>query len=222
MMGITNEMLDALRTEIERTLSPRRAAHVLGVEKMAQMLGVLFFDRDSDLHLLRGAALLHDLTKELPAEEHARILRAYGTEPSEIDMLSPKTLHARTAALLIPDRYPDLAIPELISAVRWHTTGRANMTVYEKLIYFADYIDETRTYPDCVRLRSLFFDARPESMDMQQRCEHLDRLIVLSFDMTLDELIKNHNIISRDTIEARNYLLCALNGRKTTKGNADR
>lgn len=216
-MSITNEMLDALRAEVERTLSPKRAAHVLGVEKMAQRLGGLYFDRDSDLCLLRGAALLHDLTKELPAEEHARILRAYGTEPSEIDMLSTKTLHARTAALLIPDRYPDLAIPELISAVRWHTTGRADMTVYEKIIYFADYIDETRTYPDCVKLRSLFFDAEPENMEPQQRCEHLDRLIALSFDMTLEDLIKNHNIISRDTIEARNYLLCALDGRKNNE-----
>ncbi len=191
----------------------KRAAHVMGVERMAVRLGELFTPGEDDIRLLRGAALLHDITKELSADEHAAIMRAHGVEPTEYDMMSPKTLHARTAALLIPDRYPQFADPRLISAVRWHTTGREGMTVYDKIIYFADYIDDTRTYVDCVKLRGLFFGAEPEKMDADARMRHFDRLIVMSFDMTLAELVGKGSLISADTVNARNFILCGLKNR---------
>ena len=82
----------------------------------------------------------------------------------------------------------------------------------DQIIYFADYIDDTRTYDDCVKLRGLFFDAAPDGMTPEERMRHFDRLIVMSFDMTLGELVEKGGLISADTIDARNYLLCALAG----------
>jgi len=213
VVAVTDEALDSLREQIPSVLSSKRAAHVMGVERMAVRLGELFTPGEDDIRLLRGAALLHDITKELSADEHAAIMRAHGVEPTEYDMMSPKTLHARTAALLIPDRYPQFADPRLISAVRWHTTGREGMTVYDKIIYFADYIDDTRTYDDCVKLRGLFFGAEPEKMDADARMRHFDRLIVMSFDMTLAELVGKGSLISADTVNARNFILCGLKNR---------
>lgn len=210
--AITAAELDELRARLPFILSEKRARHVLGVERMAARLGALFTPGEDDIRLLRGAALLHDITKELTAEEHAAIMRAHGVEPTRYDLMSPKTLHARTAAMLIPDKYPQFADPRIISAVRWHTTGRAGMSVYDKIIYFADYIDDTRTYDDCVKLRGLFFDADPDGMTPEKRMRHFDRLIVMSFGMTLGELVEKGGLISADTIDARNYLLCALAG----------
>ena len=129
--AITAAELDELRARLPFILAEKRARHVLGVERMAARLGALFTPGEDDIRLLRGAALLHDITKELTAEEHAAIMRAHGVEPTRYDLMSPKTLHARTAAMLIPDKYPHFADPRIISAVRWHTTGRAGMSVYD-------------------------------------------------------------------------------------------
>lgn len=205
---IDYEALDLLRAELPFILSKKRAAHTLGVERMAVRLGELYMP--DDINLLRAAALLHDITKELTTAEHFGILQKYGVTPSPVDAMSPKTLHARTAALEIPRRYPHFADRLIIDAVRYHTTGRAEMSMAEKIIYFADYIDDTRTYPDCVRLRNAFFDAHPEQMSAEARVQHLDRLMVMSFDMTIGELVERGSLISAETTEARNYLICEL------------
>ena len=76
----TDEALDSLREQIPSVLSPKRAAHVMGVERMAVRLGELFTPGEDDIRLLRGAALLHDVTKELSADEHAAIMRAHGAD----------------------------------------------------------------------------------------------------------------------------------------------
>lgn len=205
--GINEAALEGLRSALPGMMSEKRAKHVLGVERMAARLGSLFTPDPESILMLRGAALLHDITKELSVEEHAAILRAHGAEPTECDLRSPKTLHARTAALIIPERFPRFADPQLLSAIRWHTTGREGMTVYDKIIYFADYIDDTRIYPSCVHLREQFFGAAPEKMSPEEKMLHFDRLLVLSFDMTLRELISDGLLISPDTIAARNSIL---------------
>lgn len=213
---IDDGALDLLRAELPFVLSKKRAAHTLGVERMAVRLGELYMPSIDEINLLRAAALLHDITKELTTAEHFDIMKAHGIAPSLADAMAPKTLHARTAALEIPRRYPHLADSRVIDAVRYHTTGRAGMSMAEKIIYFADYIDDTRTYSDCVRLRDEFFDAHPEHMDREKRICHLDRLMVMSFDMTIGELVERGSLISAETTEARNYLICEL----TSAGDA--
>ena len=88
--------------------------------------------------------------------------------------------------------------------IRWHTTGRAGMTLCQKLLYLADYIEDTRTFPDCVELRRSFY----AGLD---RCEEplklLDDTMLLSFDMTIRDLLESSSLISADTILARNDLL---------------
>ena len=119
----------------------------------------------------------------------------------------PKTLHAKTAAALIPVRYPAFDLPEVTKAVRWHTTGHAGMTITERILYFADYIDDTRTFPDCVELRHMFWDPHPESMTPDERFAHLRKTMIRSFDMTIHALLEEGIPISQDTISARNALL---------------
>ncbi len=197
--------LVALRETVIRQMSPKRFTHTAAVEDMVARLAALYCPEETVA--LRAAALLHDITKEYKTEEQIKLLADAGESvPPEAELVY-KTLHARTAAALIPARYPAFACDTVISAVRWHTTGRAGMTLTEKLLYLADYIDESRIFPDCVRLRSYFWSASPESMNEGERLAHLRRTLIMSYDMTMRALINEGAIISPDTALARNELV---------------
>ncbi len=207
-MIISERQLDELRAKISNGMSSKRLNHTLEVEKMAVRLGELYLP--DKINVLRAAALLHDITKEYLEGEHLRVFEKYGVELSEEDMLASKTFHARSAALIIESEYPSFACDDVISAVRWHTTGRAGMSVCDKLIYLADYIDMSRNFEDCVKLRDYFFGAEPEKMSEEDRLLHLDRTLIISFNMTMDGLLRKSAVISRDTVSARNDLICAV------------
>lgn len=200
------EELRTLRESIQASMSPGRFVHTAAVEDMTARLCDLYCP--SKKPILRAAALLHDLTKEKKASEQEALCDELGISLTPADRLAPKTLHARTAAALIPLQYPDFAHEEVIAAVRYHTTGREDMTLGEKLVYLADYIDESRTFPDCVSLRICFWSSHPESMAMEERLALLDDVLLLSFSMTIRALLPEETPISPDTIKARNSLIC--------------
>jgi len=207
-MKYSMEMLDGLRDRVRSGMSEWRFVHTAEVEKMAVRLGELY--APDKLDVLRAAALLHDVTKEKSTEEHFEIMKAYGVEISELDRISPKTLHAKTAALVIPDEFPEFADAEVISCVRWHTTGRADMTLCEALIYLADYIDESRKFDDCVILRNYFWNELPQNMTAEERERHLWQTILISFDFTVKSLVDEDSLISPETVDARNSVICRL------------
>ena len=207
-MTFTDKAIDGLRDKIKQRMSARRFEHTAEVEKMAARLGELY--APDKLDVLRVAALLHDVTKELDTEAQLELLKAYGESVREEDAMSPKTLHARTAALLVPDEFPEFASEEVLSAVRWHTTGRADMTLCDMLIYLADYIDMSRKFTDCVMLREYFWREDVQNMSFNERERHLWHTLVLSFDMTLSALVKEGAPISVDTLNARNALILKL------------
>ena len=209
---ITEEMLNELRENITKTMSAKRVRHALEVEKMVTRLAEMY--QPEMANTLRAAALLHDITKEYDDKVQLSILTKPGIEFSLKDRLAPKTFHARTAALLIPDIYPEFATDDVISAVRWHTTGRENMALFEKLLYLADYIDMSRDFEDYVKLREMFFSAKPEQMNDEEKLAHLNRTLVASFDMTISALIRKGAVISSDTANARNALICELHNVK--------
>ena len=203
---ITEEMLDVLRADIASKMSEKRFFHTAEVEKMAARLGAIY--APDKIMMLRAAALLHDITKEYKTDRQVLICAQKGLEVTKLDLCAPKTFHARTAAALIPELYPNFSDTEIISCVRWHTTGRVGMTLCEKLIYLADYIDMSRTFEDCVTLRDFFFSKKPEEMDMAARLEHLNDTLIMSYDMTMRGLLEDGTPISPDTADARNELVC--------------
>ena len=86
------------------------------------------------------------------------------------------------------------------------------MTLGEQLLYLADYIDDSRKFPDCVRLRDYFWGARPESMDQDVLMDHLRDTLILSYDMTIRNLVAESVTISLDTVLARNSLIADRHG----------
>ncbi len=205
MIEITESMLDNLRETVMKKLSAKRFRHTVAVEEMAARLCELYCPDQT--RKLRAAALLHDITKELNAQEQKTLCTAYGLAVSELDFLTPKTFHARTAAAQIAVDYAEFADPIVVDAVRFHTTGRANMTLTERLLYLADYIDESRTFENCIILRRFFWGADPRHMTPAERMRLLTDTLILSFDMTLRDLIAEGTPVASDTADARNSLL---------------
>lgn len=204
--------LEALRRAVGEGLSDFRYAHILGVEKEAARLGELF--APEKIQTLRAAALLHDVTKELSFENQLQICEKNGIIISYSQKMTPKVLHAMTAAAIIPEKYPLFNEKEVIDAVRWHTTGRADMSICEKLIFLADYIEENRKFEDCIMIRDLFYGACPEKMTYKERLGHLNDTIIASLDVTIKSLTDEERPIDICTVEARNFLICekGMNG----------
>ncbi len=203
------EMLDNLRKSLVDAnlcgkMSKKRLAHTLEVEKMAERLASLYAPEKT--FELRAAALLHDVTKECSFDEQIRLCAELDIKIGEAEYYAAKTLHAITGSKIIAEKYPEFDIEEIRECVRWHTTGKAGMSLCEKLIYLADYIDMSRTFEDCVKLRALFFGVDFASMTEDEKLAHLDDTLLVSYDMTIKGLLEKGAPISFDTISARNEL----------------
>lgn len=194
---------DALRKEIVNFVGEKRVPHVLGTEKECLELAGIFGMSDADREKLAFAALLHDITKSFTPEEHEAFAQSRRLCLPGANTDSPKTLHAVTGAYMAEELFPDDVDDTVFSAIRWHTTGKADMTLTEKLMYLADYIEPTRTFPDCVKLREYFYSRIGED----DKISVLDDTLILSFDMTVTELIESGQPIHPDTVAARNYLI---------------
>ena len=207
-MRFSDAQIDALRERVRGSMSDYRFIHTAEVEKMAARIGELY--APDKLDILRAAALLHDVTKELKPDEQIEMLRAAGEDVTALELASHKTFHARTAVYAVLRDYPEFADVELLSAVRYHTTGRADMSICEKIIFLADYIDMSRKFDDCVKLRNYFWDAHPENMSESERERHLLQTILIGLDTTISSLIEEGAPTDPDSVSARNFIIKQL------------
>lgn len=192
--------LAALRDRVREGMSPKRFAHTEGVMQTAAAMAALYCKEAAEW--LSAAALLHDCTKEYSTEQTAAILAREGITLRADEAASPQILHAITAPAEILRLYPDYATPQLLSAVRWHTTGRAGMSIPEAILYLADVIEPTRTYPACVALRERFWGADIGAMDAAARRTHLCRCVLRSLEGVRDSLLVKGAPVCRDTLDA--------------------
>ena len=202
---ITNEMIVSLREAIRPYLKEKRYAHTLSVETEAAQIAKLFLPEEENR--LRASALLHDITKRRNTEKQLQLCKDFGIIVGTDDLHAPKLFHAKTAAALAAQDFPAYADSRVLSGIRWHTTGRAGMTLFEAIVYLADYIEATRTFPDCVALRRFFYENLAFADTAAQKMEILRKTMVLSFDMTIRQLMEDGARIDRDTVEARNWFL---------------
>ena len=128
---IQTHKLYTLRT----LLSPKRYLHTMGTANTAKALALRY---GADIKHAETAALLHDITKE---EDQLKLCKMYDIMPTAFELSAPKVLHAKTAAALAEEL--DMP-PEVVSAIRRHTTGSAEMSVLDKVIYLADFIEPFR------------------------------------------------------------------------------
>ena len=202
---ITEEFLGELRKFVRLELSDRRYSHTIAVEDEAAVLSDLYCpERRNDL---RAAALLHDITKEYNTEKQLKLCEKYDILVTDLMRRSPKCFHAKTARAVAEDKYGEYLDDDMLDAIEYHTTGKQDMTVFEKILYLADYTEPTRTFGDCIKVRKRFYDNIKDGSDLKRI---LDDTLLYSFDLTINDLIENREVIMNDTFEARNYLCLVL------------
>lgn len=162
--------LDELRPVALSYLKGKRVPHVLGTEETAEQLAKRY---GADSVLARRAALLHDCTKRLSMEQQLALAKQYGIALDDMERTTLKLQHAKTGAAIAEHIFGECS--EVVQAIRWHTTGKANMTTLEKVIYLADYIEPTRDFPGLAELR-------------ETAKQDLDRAVLLGLIMTKEEM----------------------------------
>lgn len=183
-----------LCTELERRsilsrLTGYRLTHTLGCEKAARTLAARF---GADVEKAGFAALLHDITKRLSKEEQLSLCEKYGIIPCNVERVEWKMLHGKTAAAIARCEYgaPD----DVVDAIACHTTGKAGMTMLDKVIYLADFIEETRD-----------FDGVAPARVLAER--DIDEALLYCYDNSLFDLLRRGKLIHPDTMAARNELI---------------
>ena len=169
----------------------KRIPHIRGTEETAVLLAQRF---GADPGQARRAAILHDCTKYLSMEEQLALCARYDIPLDELERRNLKLLHSKTGAALARHMFgePD----EVVSAIFWHTTGRAGMTKLEKIIYLADYMEPTRDFEGVEALRRL-----------AER--DLDKAVAMGLSMTIEEMRQRGNEVHPATCSA----LAALEGK---------
>ena len=176
---------DMLTAFVKDHIDGYRWRHTCSVAEECERLAYLFGLSFADRARLHKAAMLHDVTKQLTTEEQVALLKRYGEEATPEELASPKTLHARTGALLVRHTCPVTIDDGICRAIAVHTIGDTQMSLFDWLLYLADYIEPLRTFPDCVKLRELFYGGIQAGRD---KYRVLYEVLLLSFDMTIDAL----------------------------------
>ncbi len=200
---IMEKQIEALRIAVQAAMSPRRFSHTLGVEKEMRVLTSYFLPNKEKEGAI--AALLHDITKNWPEEKQLAFCQEQGIELSEEEKAFPALLHAKTAAVLLAQQYAHLATPEIISAVQKHTVADEYMTVFDALLYIADFTEEGREYPSCHAVRHFFYESKEDRRNDKMR--FLRELLLCTYDASLTALIRLGQGIDLSTVSARNALL---------------
>lgn len=165
---------------LKERVTAERLAHCFRVEETAIELARRYGVDPAKAGL---AGLLHDLTKD---SDNIKLAEKYG-----IICDTPKTLHGHTAAAYLKSKgYVD--DDEVLEAIRWHTTGRAGMTMLDKVIYVADGTEPAREFPGVEDARKYAF-------------ENIDKAVLMGLKISLLKIVHRRSIIDNYSVEAYNY-----------------
>lgn len=201
---ITDQMLESLKNEVYMLLSKRRFSHTLGVEKAAEFLAEHCLP--DKIQEIKAAAILHDVTKELSKEEQERIVLENGIGVDINEESFSSVVHSYTAPVFVKRNFPQFATEQILSAIENHTLGNENMTVFDKIIFLADFIEETRTYPESAMTAKFVYDSMKHG-DIQWNISILNKACIMEIDSTINSLIKRKTPIHKRTILTKASLI---------------
>ena len=192
LYGTDGDLRNLPMPQLEKTvvslLKPGRVAHVLGCRDTAVALAERW---GADVTDAARAGILHDITKALDGPLQLTLCREYGIMLDTFSAQNPKILHALTGSLVAQRIFGENEA--VVNAIRHHTTGRAGMSLLEKIIYVADYMEPNRDFPGVEELRHLAFS-------------DLDAALQLGLEMTLSMLQSRGAQISAASLEALDSL----------------
>ena len=204
-MEFNDQQISSLRSRVKERLSEKRFQHTLGVEKSAVYIAERCIPDFIDE--IRVAALLHDISKEYSEAEHLDIIKTNKISVTDEDKSSIALLHSITGPYVIESDFEEYASEKVLSAVRNHTVGSPDMSIFDEIIYLADYIEENRTYPMCVEVREFYNEssARAKCIDHQILALHL--ACINALDNTIREFTSRGKSYNQMTKLTRDSLL---------------
>ena len=185
---LKNLPMERLEQVVVSLLKANRVKHVLGCRDTAVELAKAWGADPVDAG---RAGLLHDITKALDGELQLTLCGAYGKLLDDFSRKYPKTLHALTGSLVARRIFGENNA--VVSAIEFHTTGKADMSLLEAIIYVADYMEPNRDFPGVERLRELAYT-------------DIRGALKLGLEMTLEHLKEQGGEVSPASRQALDYL----------------
>ena len=188
--------LSWLREKSYSMLDERRVPHVRGCEEEAVRLAKRW---GADAEKAAAAGILHDCTKKLSFDKQLILCEKYGIILDISERQSPQLLHAKTGAAVAKAVF---GMPEdICRAICRHTTGKPQMSLLEKIIYLADYIEPTRSFPGVDTLRELAYS-------------DLDMALMRGLEMSVEDIRARGDEPYVDTLDALEYARAEIKRRK--------
>lgn len=150
-----------LRKEMQKVQGEKRYEHTLGVAYTAAALAMCY---NADVKNAQLAGMLHDCAKCLSDEKRLSICKKYGIPMTDVEKRNPFLLHAKAGAYLAEKKY-GIEDRDILNAIQYHTTGRPDMSLLEKIVFVADYIEPGRKQaPNLPEIRQLAFQDLDKAM----------------------------------------------------------
>ncbi len=176
---------------LEIRLSKKRFAHSMNVADEAKKLALHYNTSLDEKAYLAG--LLHDICKEIPADEQLSYLKKFAKDVSDVELLAPPLYHAPAGAFYIQNVL-NINDEDILNAVRYHTIGRGFMSPLEEIIYLADLISADRTYKDVNRMRKIAYQS-------------IDKAMLEALKFSISDNINKGSQFPHQTIECYNYYI---------------
>ena len=183
-----NLPMEQLEEAVIALMNPNRVAHVLGCRDTAVELARVYGENEVDA---ARAGLLHDITKAIDGPLQLTLCDEYGIVLDTFSRSFPKTLHALTGSLVAQRIFGENE--NVVSAICHHTTGRANMTLLEKIIYIADYVEPNRDFPGVEEMRAMAYT-------------DLDRAVLMGLESAVAHVRRQGQGLAPATLEALEFL----------------
>ena len=188
------KLLNQIMQDLKENLSEKRYLHSVSTMEKAKELANQY---NLDELIVMLTALAHDNAKEMTDEDYFEYAKQNNIELNELDKLETICLHGKIGADIAGKKYG--FTKEMQDAIYYHTTGRANMTLLDKLVFLADKTEDRREGEDAQKLRTIMNE------------EGLDRAILWDIDFfSIPKFIKNQRIIHPESIYARNDIIAKL------------
>ncbi len=180
-----------IENDVKSVLSEYRFTHSLGVAKKAIELAKIYGVQEE---IAKKVGIAHDIAKEMTDEEMIEYAKANNIRIDEIETVKPSLLHGKIGADIAAKKFG--FTQDMINAIKWHTTGRENMSMLEKIIYVADKTEENR--------KGTRFNLE-KSRELST--QNIDETLIFLMNEFITYNVKNEWLIHPETIIARNDLL---------------
>lgn len=182
--------VEGIKKRLQQMISADRYTHSLGVAEAASRLAQLY---GASVEKARIAGLVHDCGKSESKNILLNRVLEFGIVMDEIEQVETHLLHGPVSAKLAQREF-GINDEDMLSAIRYHTTGRVWMSLLEKIVYLADYVEPGRCFPGVDGLRRIAY-------------RDLDAALLRAMELTLIHIIERGLMIHPRTVAARNWLV---------------